>query len=95
MTKHQKFLMASAAASLLLSGCVLKEYNYDEISAQTQIKCKGINQCKGMSACRSRNNACQGLNKCRGRGWIMTSKLECDKAHGMSSEEMVGGKHVK
>jgi hypothetical protein len=30
--------------------------------------CKGRNECKGKSGCKTENNACAGLNDCKGRG---------------------------
>jgi len=82
--------LASAAATLLLAGCGGKTENTNaqktaapETAAKVaNVKCSGINSCKGKSACATANNACAGQNSCKGKGWIKTSKEECDAKGG-------------
>jgi uncharacterized membrane protein len=43
-----------------------------------KVKCAGINECKGKSACHGNGNACVGQNTCKGKGWIeVQSEKEC------------------
>ncbi len=49
------------------------------------VKCYGVNKCKGHSACKTANNACKGKNSCKGKGVEMTSAKHCKKMGG--SEE--------
>ncbi len=54
---------------------------------QNSLACKGINSCKGQSACKSVTNSCKGQNSCKGKGWLPAqSSLAC-RAEGGS----VGG----
>jgi hypothetical protein len=44
-----------------------------------QVKCLGIHECKGKSACHvAGGHACAGQNECKGKGWISVTKAECD-----------------
>ena len=82
--------LASAAATLLLAGCA----SYGGGSANTDttvtksaakmadVKCSGINSCKGSSACATATSACKGQNSCKGQGWVKASKADCDAKGG-------------
>ena len=48
---------------------------------EAQVKCEGMNACKGKGGCKSADNACKGQNVCKGKGWTMTTAKEC-KAKG-------------
>jgi len=58
------------------------------VSADTtaDVKCFGVNNCKGQGQCKSANNSCKGHNSCKGQGFIKMSKEECDKAGGKEGE---------
>ena len=73
-------LIASAAAGLFLSGAVVARAG-EKASGDT-VHCAGINACKGQAACASAANSCQGQNACKGKGWIESSKAECEKKGG-------------
>ena len=73
-------LIASAAAGLFLSGAVVARAG--EKAGGDTVHCAGINACKGQAACASASNSCQGQNACKGKGWIESSKAECDKKGG-------------
>jgi hypothetical protein len=53
-------------------------------SALDQVRCEGINTCKGTSECQSADgkSGCQGLNACNGQGWITVSRKECEDKKG-------------
>jgi hypothetical protein len=45
-----------------------------------QVKCLGIHECKGQSACHvlgKDGHACAGQNACKGKGWISVTAKEC------------------
>lgn len=52
------------------------------------VKCFGINECAGQSACNVNkpelgiDHACAGENACRGKGWIKVPRSECDEKSG-------------
>ncbi len=51
--------------------------------AAETVKCLGIHDCKGQSACGVEGgHSCAGLNDCKGKGWIKVSKAECDEKGG-------------
>ena len=71
--------LAAAALTFALSGAA----TLAPAAAETaEVKCAGINSCKGHSECATANTSCKGQNGCKGQGWInAASKEEC-KAEG-------------
>lgn len=82
--KASGIAMASAAAALFLAGCQTGSPNAGMSSeAKTaQVKCFGINACKGTTQCATATNACKGHNSCKGTGWMMTTQSTCDDKGG-------------
>ncbi len=53
----------------------------DPAAAQgANVKCEGVNGCKGQGGCKSAGNECKGKNGCKGKGFTEMSKADCDKA---------------
>ena len=73
-------LIASAAAALLITGAVTARA--DEKVGGDQVRCAGINACKGHGACASAHNECKGKNGCKGQGISMTSASDCKSQGG-------------
>ena len=44
------------------------------------VKCMGVNSCKGHSECKSAKSSCKGLNSCKGKGMMEMTKAECKHA---------------
>lgn len=68
--------MASAAATLLLSG-VTTASAASHAKETAEVKCSGINSCKGTSACATATSACAGQNGCKGQGWVKATAEDC------------------
>ena len=68
--------MASAAATLLLSGVNTASAAAHE-KATPEIKCSGINSCNGTSACATATTSCAGQNSCKGQGWVKATAKDC------------------
>jgi len=52
-------------------------------ASTANIKCFGINECAGQSACDvAGSHECGGENDCAGKGWILIPKAECDEKGG-------------
>ena len=83
MKKLSGATLAAAAAALLLSGCN-STGNTDTAStmSEAEVKCGGINACKGTTACATANNACKGQNSCKGQGWIHMNQSDCEAKGG-------------
>lgn len=48
-----------------------------------EVKCFGINECSGQSACDvAGSHDCGGQNSCKGKGWILVPQSECDAKGG-------------
>lgn len=82
--------LAAAAASLLLSGSV---YAADGAApaapAKAEIKCAGINECKGKTSCKSASNECKGKNSCKGKGFLKASMEDCVAKKGTELKEKI------
>lgn len=79
MSKTSVAIAATAAA--LFAGAVITS------GAQAaNIKCSGVNSCKGMSACKTASSSCKGMNSCKGMGFVELSAADCTKQ---------GGKEIK
>jgi hypothetical protein len=65
--------IAGAAALLVISAAgplAPAAANYD-------VKCFGLNSCKGHGQCKSLANSCKGQNSCKGKGFLMMDKATC------------------
>jgi|CXWL01.1.fsa_nt_gi hypothetical protein len=54
----------------------------DGKAAAAQVKCTGINECKGKGACGGANHGCAGKNECKGKGWTMMTEADCKAKSG-------------
>lgn len=85
MAKKQTHGMALAAlaAGLLLSGTAVSAATDNKMGPKEgEIKCGGINSCKGQTNCMSASNQCKGQNSCKGKGWLSMPKEKCAEAGG-------------
>jgi hypothetical protein len=80
MNKITGFLIASAAAGLVLSGAV--SARAEETKTGGDVYCSGINSCKGAGACAGAGHACAGKNGCKGQGVVKSTDKECKEKGG-------------
>jgi uncharacterized membrane protein len=71
----------AAAAALLFAAGASHAADTEAGAKQADVKCYGINACKGQGICATATNACQGQNSCKGKGVVKTTEAEC-KAKG-------------
>ena len=67
-------MVASAVASLMLSGAVVAQAT-DKVGSEP-VQCAGINECKGQGSCAGAENACKAQNECKGKGWVETGSAD-------------------
>lgn len=73
--------LATAAAALFIAGTAVTTAPTPAKAAE--VKCAGINSCKGHSACATATSSCKGLNECAGKGWLPTATAdECTEKGG-------------
>lgn len=98
MKKSSKQFMSAfalSAAALFLGGCKTGATETPEgddagaaANADEQVKCFGINTCKGESVCAVNKpelgieHSCAGENDCKGKGWIKVARGECEAQEG-------------
>jgi hypothetical protein len=56
--------LVASAAMLFVAGSMTQI-----ASAESAVKCSGVNSCKGTSACKTESSSCRGQNSCKGQGW--------------------------
>ncbi len=89
VSKMSGIALASAAATLLLAGC--SAGSSEKSAAPTMakkvanVKCSGINSCKGTSACATATTSCKGHNACKGQGWVKSTAADCTAKGGKIS----------
>ena len=66
-------LLATAAAGLLT---VATTVALPGVAQAEEVKCYGINKCKGAGECGGKGYSCAGKNQCSGKGYL---KLDQDK----------------
>lgn len=75
--KKSKILLASAAAGLMT---LAMSASPDQVRAEgdgSEVKCYGVNKCKGSGECGGKGYSCAGKNECAGHGWIKLDKDKC------------------
>ena len=55
-------------------------------AATSDVKCYGVNACKGESACKTASSSCKGHNSCKGKGFVMKTADECTTLGGSTEE---------
>ena len=73
--------LASAAAAMFIAGAAMTAIP-SSAAAADDVKCMGINACKGHGACKTAKNDCKGMNACKGMGWLPTASVEECKEKG-------------
>lgn len=68
-------MVATVVAGLFLAGHVMAEET--TTAKPADVKCSGVNACKGTGSCHSADNACKGQNGCKGKGWMTMSEKDC------------------
>jgi hypothetical protein len=41
---------------------------------------RGVNACRGQSACNTATSSCKGLNTCKGKGYLLLTEDDCKQA---------------
>ena len=74
-------LIAAAVAGLFAANASLAAD--DGKKEAKDVKCAGINACKGHGACAGAGHECAGKNACKGQGWDkVSSAKECTDKSG-------------
>lgn len=68
--KQGATIAAAVAVMFGAMGCSGNDDAQTTGKTSSEVKCQGVNECKGKSECASKDgNECQGLNDCKGHGW--------------------------
>jgi uncharacterized membrane protein len=67
-------LIAAAVAGLFAANASLAGDESKTIKKEAdEVKCSGINACKGKGSCAGAGHECAGKNGCKGQGWVKVS----------------------
>lgn len=71
--------LAAAAAALFVTGCASQggAQSASGGAVTANVKCFGVNACKGQSECKTEMSSCKGHNECKGHGFMMMSERAC------------------
>ncbi len=78
MNKVRGLALATAAAAMFATAPMVGHAAKHE----GDVKCTGVNKCKGSSDCKTANSQCKGQNSCKGSGFVKMSKHACDAIGG-------------
>lgn len=84
MKNLKEQMIAGAVASLFAFGAMAADAKApakDGKAAAANVKCTGVNECKGKGSCGGAGNSCAGKNACKGKGVMAMSEADC-KAKG-------------
>ena len=87
MRASKGFLIASAAAGLILAGSVAARAEHEGKTGDNMVHCSGVNACKGKGGCATAENSCAGQNGCKGKGVVEMSREDCQKKGGKVVEK--------
>ncbi len=73
-------LLASAAAGLMTLAMTAAPNH--AAADDAQVKCYGVNKCKGSGDCGGKGHSCAGHNECAGQGYVKLDKDTCLKIKG-------------
>lgn len=85
--KLEGIAIATAALGLMLAGGAALAAGE---SHEGEVKCVGINSCKGQSSCAAvdGSHGCAGKNSCKGKGWLYTeSEKACQDKGGTVAQK--------
>ena len=74
---HSRGIAIAAAVAGLVASLAPGAVEAQSGQTEKKVKCEGINECKGKSACNTAKNACAGQNACKGQGWVFSTEKEC------------------
>jgi len=72
--------IATAVALLFIAGGVVAKAN--ESASTTQVRCSGINSCKGPEFVCNGKKRLRRTKCCKGQGWLKVSREECSSKSG-------------
>lgn len=82
-TTTKGLMLLTAVASLAASAADKPSTKATKPAKEAaEVRCEGINECKGKGECGNAEYSCAGNNACKGKGWIVVSAKECKEKKG-------------
>ncbi|HEY5851442.1 MAG TPA: hypothetical protein VIT62_11845 [Lysobacter sp.] len=80
--KGKGFVAASKTACSDIGGNRVDPKVKFSADAGSQVKCYGVNACKGHNDCKTADNACKGHGSCKGKGFVALPATSCSHVGG-------------
>ena len=80
-SRNTNTMLMAAVAGLLTVGTV-GIASTARAAEGDNVKCYGVNSCKGTGGCAGAGHGCAGKNACKGQGFVETTKDDCAKRGG-------------
>ena len=80
-SRNTNTMLMAAVAGLLTVGAV-GIASTARAAESDNVKCYGVNSCKGTGGCAGAGHGCAGKNACKGQGFVETTKDDCAKRGG-------------
>lgn len=77
MTK-KKMLLAASVAGLMAAAMT----SVSAVAHAEDVRCYGVNKCKGTGDCGGKGASCKGTNACKGQGFISLPEDVCTRIEG-------------
>ena len=77
LKKATGLAIATAAAGMFALAAPLAA-----TAGEGNVKCMGVNACKGHSSCKTASSSCKGQNSCKGHGFVAVSAEACEQLGG-------------
>ena len=77
--------VVKTSSSLTLAAAAAAMFALAPVSAsadENNVRCMGVNACKGLSTCKTASSTCKGHNSCKGQGFVMVSEEVCEQLGG-------------
>lgn len=73
----KKGMLLTAAVAGLVGSAVVSAPSFAKDKPAKDVKCYGVNKCKGFGKCGGPGHECAGQNSCKGQGWLPMPKDSC------------------
>jgi uncharacterized membrane protein len=86
MSINKKLLSATLVVAAAAAFATVPVTSALAEGASSNVKCYGVNACKGQSECKTASSGCKGQNTCKGQGFKEMSEEQCKSKGGQVSE---------
>lgn len=76
---------ATSTVKTIIKSIINRHNTSKQLMKPGNVRCFGVNGCRGLGTCKSKSNSCKGQNDCSGKGFIVESAIDCENAAGTTA----------